>query len=59
MTSFGYLSEGAPNTEALHSEEAISEAVMKMQLYGGLNITGVLDKDTIQVNTSLRSFSLK
>ena len=58
MTSYGYLAEGAPNTEALHSEEAISEAVRKMQSYGGVNITGVLDKETIQVSRVVGLFNI-
>ena len=49
MKQYGYLSHGAPNTEALHTEEAITEAVRQIQVYGGLVPSGVIDEETIQV----------
>ena len=52
MKQFGYLPTGAPNTEALHAEEAITEAVKRMQLFGGLEPSGVPNKETIKVHSS-------
>ena len=49
MKQFGYLAEGAPNTEALHTEEAITEAVKQIQIFGSLEPSGVLNHDTVQV----------
>ena len=49
MKQFGYLSEGGPNTEALHTEEAIKDAVQQMQVYGGLHPSGIVDEETLNV----------
>ena len=49
MKQFGYLAEGAPNTEALHTEEAITEAVRKIQIFGSLEPSGVLNQETLKV----------
>ena len=49
MKQFGYLASGAPNTEALHTEEAITEAVRQIQIFGSLEPSGVLNKDTLEV----------
>ena len=53
MKRFGYLGEGSANTEALHTEEAITEAITQMQIFGGLHPSGQLDEDTLKVTTTL------
>ena len=58
MKQYGYLSQGAPNTEALHTEEAITEAVRQIQVYGGLQPSGVIDEETIQVRYEAGSLTL-
>ena len=50
LQRFGYLD--APignNSEALYREEAVIEAVSRMQRFGGLNPTGRIDNDTLKV----------
>jgi len=54
LKQFGYLPTGAPNTEALHAEEAITEAVKRMQLFGGLEPSGVPNKETIKLLSKSR-----
>ena len=49
MKKFGYLPSGSPNSEALHTEESITEAIKQMQMFGGLHPSGVLDADTLKV----------
>ena len=55
MKTFGYLAEGSPNSEALHTEESITEAVKQMQLFGGLHPSGQLDEETLKVCKSDQS----
>ena len=50
MKDFGYLSESGPNTGSLLSEEAVTEALVSLQTFGGVPATGVLDNSTIKVN---------
>jgi len=49
MKQFGYLAQGAPNTEALHTEAAITDAVMQMQIYGGLHPSGIINEETLKL----------
>ena len=49
MKKFGYLGESSANTEALHTEESITEAITQMQLFGGIHPSGQLDEDTLKV----------
>ena len=49
MKKFGYLAEGSANSEALHTEEAIMEAVRQMQIFGGIHPSGLLDEETLKV----------
>ena len=58
MKQFGYLAEGAPNTEALHTEEAITDAVKQMQIYGGLDPSGIINEDTLNVKTIIEQIIL-
>lgn len=50
LQRFGYL-EGSTvnNSEALFREEAVIDAVRRMQRYGGLTPTGRVDNDTLKV----------
>ena len=49
MKQYGYLAAGTDNSEALHTEAAITEAVKQMQSWGGLAPTGRLDEATLEV----------
>uniref|UniRef100_A0A8C4WYT0 Matrix metallopeptidase 17b n=1 Tax=Eptatretus burgeri TaxID=7764 RepID=A0A8C4WYT0_EPTBU len=46
MTRFGYLKQPDPLSGKLMSKDAISDAIKEMQRFGGLKVTGKLDKDT-------------
>jgi Putative peptidoglycan binding domain len=50
LRKFGYLEEGLPNSAALYQESAIQSAISTMQRFGGLNPTGRIDNNTLQVN---------
>ena len=52
MQKYGYLSAGSSNSEALHTEESITDAIMQMQLFGGLQQTGILNEDTLKVKVN-------
>ena len=39
------------NSEALHTEEAVKNAIEKMQLYGGLHPSGEIDEKTLEVES--------
>ncbi|XP_063226016.1 matrix metalloproteinase-2-like [Bacillus rossius redtenbacheri] len=54
MKQFGYLAAGAPDTEALYSEQAMQDAVRTMQRFGGLQETGKLDTDTLKLISAQR-----
>ena len=54
MKKFGYLAAGDTNSEALHTEESITAAVRQMQVFGGLQPSGVLDKATLKLLSSPR-----
>ena len=54
MKKFGYLGESSANSEALHTEESITEAITQMQLFGGIHPSGQLDEDTLKVRESRR-----
>uniref|UniRef100_UPI00358E65E9 matrix metalloproteinase-17-like isoform X1 n=2 Tax=Myxine glutinosa TaxID=7769 RepID=UPI00358E65E9 len=46
MTRFGYLKQPDALSGELMSKDALSEAIKSMQRFGGLEVTGKLDKDT-------------
>ena len=54
MKKFGYLGDSSANTEALHTEESITEAITQMQLFGGIHPSGQLDEDTLKVRERRR-----
>ena len=49
MKKYGYLTAGDSNSEALHTEESVTAAIKNMQMFGGINPSGVLDADTLKV----------
>ena len=53
MKKFGYLGDSSANTEALHTEESITEAITQMQLFGGVQPSGQLDEETLKVRENL------
>ena len=55
MQQFGYLPQGTANSEALHTEDAVVKAVKEMQKFGGLQPTGVVDTQTLEVNQTSNS----
>lgn len=50
MERFGYLSAGPSNVGALHSQAAVAEAIKRVQKFGGIAETGVLDDETKAVS---------
>jgi matrix metalloproteinase-24 (membrane-inserted) len=59
MQTYGYLEQPADTNEGLkaeflYAESAIVDGVKKIQEYGGLPVTGVVDEDTIQLMRSPR-----
>ena len=54
MKKFGYLAAGDTNSEALHTEESITGAVRQMQMFGGLQPSGVLDEANRKLVSSPR-----
>lgn len=50
MQRFGYLADtGQLEIGALYSESAVTEAIKRVQRFGALSETGVLDEDTTKV----------
>ena len=49
LQRFGYLESQGSNSEALFSEDAITNAIRTMQTYGGIYPTGKMDNDTLKV----------
>jgi len=49
MQKFGYLEPGPPDSEALYTSDAVQMALRKVQKYGALPETGVLDQKTMKV----------
>lgn len=51
MRKFGYLESSYTTTsDTLYHEETIISAIKSMQMYGGLNETGILDNATLKVS---------
>ncbi|KTF96912.1 hypothetical protein cypCar_00008625 [Cyprinus carpio] len=49
LTKYGYLPPPDPSTGQLQAWTAVTQAVKKMQRFAGLNDTGVLDEETVQL----------
>lgn len=56
MKKFGYLEEGDSSSEALYSEQGISETIKTLQKYGAIEETGILDNATLRVSTLIEKF---
>jgi len=57
MKRFGYLDSGPSDSEALFTEAAVVEALKKVQQFGGLVPSGVVDNETevVSLTMDLRS----
>uniref|UniRef100_A0A671MSZ3 Matrix metallopeptidase 17b n=1 Tax=Sinocyclocheilus anshuiensis TaxID=1608454 RepID=A0A671MSZ3_9TELE len=49
LTKYGYLPPPDPSTGQLQAWTAVTQAVKKMQRFAGLDDTGVLDEETVQL----------
>lgn len=51
MKKYGYLDSNPSDSEAQYKDVAVLEAIKNVQRYGALPETGLLDTDTLRVNT--------
>lgn len=58
MQRFGYLEAGDGESDALYSEEGISEAIKTLQRFGNIEQTGIIDNSTLQVSIMLLHLQL-
>uniref|UniRef100_A0A8C1J6T6 Matrix metallopeptidase 17b n=1 Tax=Cyprinus carpio TaxID=7962 RepID=A0A8C1J6T6_CYPCA len=49
LTKYGYLPPADPSTGQLQAWTAVTQAVKKMQRFAGLDDTGMLDEETVQL----------
>lgn len=49
MRKFGYLNDDNGDSEALYTEEGLSNIIRTLQRFGGIQETGVLDNATFKV----------
>ena len=56
MRRYGYLDKGPSNAEALYGEVAVIEAIKRVQRFGALMETGVLNDATMKVRFEIKSF---
>lgn len=49
MRRYGYLEPAPALSESLYSEEAVIDAIKDLQKFGGLNQTGELSNETLQL----------
>ncbi|XP_046387285.1 matrix metalloproteinase-17-like [Ischnura elegans] len=54
MRQFGYLESSTPEDQALYSNTTIREALVQVQMFGGIEQTGVLDEATRKLIKSPR-----
>lgn len=59
MQRYGYLEEGDGESDALYSEEGISEAIKTLQRFGNIPQTGVIDNSTLEVGIVVFSNQLE
>ena len=51
---FGYLARPAPGLAPLHTEAALAAALATFQQFGGINVTGELDRPTLELMATPR-----
>ena len=49
LTTFGYLPQSSLEVGAMRTEQQLKDAVKNLQFFAGLNVTGNLDKDTLDL----------
>ena len=54
MTQYGYLPSTKNGKSYLLTEDGVKDAIKKMQRFGGLNETGIIDAETLQLMNSPR-----
>ena len=50
MKKYGYVDPDTDTSAALYSEEGFSKIIKKVQQFGALPETGILDEATLKVN---------
>lgn len=50
MQKYGYLVDDNGQSEAIYSEENLSNIIRNMQKFGAIEETGVIDNSTLKVN---------
>lgn len=59
MQTFGYLEEPATHSEGLqaeflYAEDAVLQGIKKIQKFGGLEVSGVLNEETVKLFSAPR-----
>ncbi|KAL1490885.1 hypothetical protein ABEB36_011564 [Hypothenemus hampei] len=54
MKNYGYLIDDNEQSEAIYSQENLSEIIKKVQHFGAIEETGVIDNNTLKLMTSRR-----
>lgn len=59
MQKFGYLQEPAALSEGLaadflYAETAVIDGIKKLQKFGGIDVTGVIDEETVKLMSAPR-----
>ncbi|XP_066601037.1 stromelysin-2 isoform X2 [Prorops nasuta] len=54
LSQFGYLPPANPASSGILSEETMVKAITEFQAFAGLNVTGILDNDTVTLMSSPR-----
>ena len=49
LTNFGYLPKSNLETGAMRTEQQLKDAVKNLQFFAGINATGTVDQDTIEL----------
>lgn len=50
MKQYGYIDEGLEDAEALYTETGLKEVIRKIQNFGAIPETGILDEATVEVH---------
>lgn len=59
MQTFGYLQEPVAQNEGLaadflYAENAVIDGIKNLQKFGGIDVTGVIDEDTVKLMSAPR-----